>query len=117
MSTSLVRHDDDEHGKPHGPPLAVANDGVLPTDVLRDVLLRLPANVLCRFRLVCRSWRQLTFDPTFAEAHSRRYPLVVTLRVPSRHGRRCFEVQFMDPLSATSSSGCAWHDIGMVAIK
>ena len=29
------------------------NGGVLPTDVLYEVLLRLPAKVLCRLRLVC----------------------------------------------------------------
>ncbi|CAL4904859.1 unnamed protein product [Urochloa decumbens] len=58
------------------PPLAVAaaNYGVLPVDVLYDVLLRLPAKELCRLRLVCRSWRSLTSDPLFAKAHSRRHP-------------------------------------------
>ncbi|OEL18377.1 hypothetical protein BAE44_0020605 [Dichanthelium oligosanthes] len=35
-------------------PLAIANDGVLPTDVLSEILLRLPAKELCRLRLVCR---------------------------------------------------------------
>ncbi|KAL6643958.1 hypothetical protein ACP70R_018724 [Stipagrostis hirtigluma subsp. patula] len=57
------------------PPLAVvANDGVLPTDVLRGILLRLPAKTLCRLRVVCRSWRSLTSDPVFAAAHSSRHP-------------------------------------------
>ncbi|TVU38154.1 hypothetical protein EJB05_11508, partial [Eragrostis curvula] len=53
----------------------VANDGVLPTDLLTEVLLRVPAKPLCRLRLVCRSWRSLTSDPRFARAHSSRHPL------------------------------------------
>ncbi|CAN6330006.1 unnamed protein product [Urochloa humidicola] len=45
------------------PPLGEANYGVLPADVLYDILLLLPANELCRLRLVCRrSWRSLTSD-------------------------------------------------------
>ncbi|TVU38156.1 hypothetical protein EJB05_11510, partial [Eragrostis curvula] len=53
----------------------VANDGVLPTDLLTEVLLRVPAKALCRFRVVCRSWRSLISDPCFARAHSCRHPL------------------------------------------
>nr|CAB3454817.1 unnamed protein product [Digitaria exilis] len=69
MASSLVRGAD---------PLA-ANDGVLPTDVLREILLRVPAMALCRLRLVCRSWRSLTSDPRFATAHTARHPLLVGL--------------------------------------
>ncbi|CAN6361302.1 unnamed protein product [Urochloa humidicola] len=60
-------------------PLANNNDGVLPTDLLHEVLLRIPAKALCRLRLVCRSWRSLTSDPLFAKAHSARHPLFVTI--------------------------------------
>jgi len=42
--------------------LASQNDGLLPTNVLYEVLLRLPAKELCRLRLVCRSWRSLTLQ-------------------------------------------------------
>nr|CAB3452259.1 unnamed protein product [Digitaria exilis] len=73
-------------------PFAAANDSILPTDVLRDVLLRLPADELCRLRLVCRSWRSLTSDPFFAKAHLSRHPLI-----PDDH--RDLEVQFLDPSS------------------
>ncbi|CAN6339100.1 unnamed protein product [Urochloa humidicola] len=52
-------------------PLAGANYGVLPVDVLYDILLCLPAKELCRLRLVCQSWRSLTSDPLFAKAHLR----------------------------------------------
>ncbi|CAL5078988.1 unnamed protein product [Urochloa decumbens] len=70
---------------------AVASDGddgvlhVFPTDVLREIFLRLPAKELCRLRLVCRSWRSLTSDPIFAESHSRRHPIAIGLYRPWRH--------------------------------
>ncbi|KAF8701964.1 hypothetical protein HU200_033297 [Digitaria exilis] len=41
----------------------------LPPDVLFDVLLRFPAKEICRLRAVCRTWRSLPYDPTFAKAH------------------------------------------------
>ncbi|KAL6599859.1 hypothetical protein ACP70R_045510 [Stipagrostis hirtigluma subsp. patula] len=63
--------------------LAAAGYGVLPADVLFDVLLRLPADELCRLRLVCRSWRSLTSDPLFAKAHSSRHPHIVALHTKS----------------------------------
>lgn len=53
------------------------NDGVLPTDVLYEVLLRLPVDELCRLRLVCRRWRTLTSDPLFAKAHRSRHSHLV----------------------------------------
>ncbi|RCV09966.1 hypothetical protein SETIT_2G073300v2 [Setaria italica] len=63
----------------------LANDGVLPTDVLRDVLLRLPAKALChRIRLVCRSWRLLTSDPVFVQAHKFLHPLIAGLHEDQR---------------------------------
>ncbi|KAF8731968.1 hypothetical protein HU200_015918 [Digitaria exilis] len=34
-------------------------------DVLFEVLLRFPADELCRLRLVCRSWWSLSTDPVF----------------------------------------------------
>ncbi|CAL5089101.1 unnamed protein product [Urochloa decumbens] len=79
-------------------PLAVPNGGLLPTDVLDDILLRLPANVLCRLRLVCRSWRSLTSDPIFAKAHLSRHPLVVGLGsdVTGSARRRTGDIIFSD---------------------
>ncbi|KAL6622685.1 hypothetical protein ACP70R_032564 [Stipagrostis hirtigluma subsp. patula] len=64
MTPALVKLDDDVVR----PPLAVASHGVLPADVLFDVLLRLPADELCRLRLVCRSWHSLTSDRPFTKA-------------------------------------------------
>ncbi|CAL4897523.1 unnamed protein product [Urochloa decumbens] len=68
------------------PPLADANyGGVLPVDVLCDILLCLPAKELCRFRLVCRSWQSLTSDPLFAKAHTQRRPHVIALHLRRRN--------------------------------
>uniref|UniRef100_A0A0A9A2C6 F-box domain-containing protein n=1 Tax=Arundo donax TaxID=35708 RepID=A0A0A9A2C6_ARUDO len=53
---------------------AASNAGVLPIDVLFDVLLRLPPRELCRLRAVCRSWRSLTSDPLFIGEHAARHP-------------------------------------------
>uniref|UniRef100_A0A0A9AGM9 Uncharacterized protein n=1 Tax=Arundo donax TaxID=35708 RepID=A0A0A9AGM9_ARUDO len=50
--------------------LTASNDGVLPLDALFDILLRLPAKELCRLRAVCRTWRALTYDPFFIQAHT-----------------------------------------------
>ncbi|CAL5079002.1 unnamed protein product [Urochloa decumbens] len=71
--------------------LSLGNDGVLPVEILYEVLLRLPANAICRLRLVCRSWRSLTSDPVFTQAHSSRHPLLAEV---SDH-----EVRVVDLLS------------------
>ncbi|CAL5066600.1 unnamed protein product [Urochloa decumbens] len=82
----------------HRAPLAVPNGGLLPTDVLHDILLRFPVDVLCRLRLVCRSWRSLTSDPIFAKAHLSRHPLVVGLGsvVTGPTRRRTGDIVFSD---------------------
>ncbi|CAL5083810.1 unnamed protein product [Urochloa decumbens] len=73
MAPDLVR---DERATLHG--------GVLPADVMYEILLRLPAKALCRLRLVCRSWRSITSDPRFAREHLPRHPLFA-----ARHGLWC----------------------------
>ncbi|CAL5006440.1 unnamed protein product [Urochloa decumbens] len=71
--------------------LAVAavtsHGGVLPLDVLFDVLVRLPANEICRLRAVCRPWRSLTSDSAFLKAHAARHPasLVASFRDDPHH--------------------------------
>ncbi|KAL6641592.1 hypothetical protein ACP70R_019773 [Stipagrostis hirtigluma subsp. patula] len=51
-----------------------SNFGILPADMLFDVLLCLPAKDLCRLRVICRPWRSLTSDPLFIKAHTARHP-------------------------------------------
>ncbi|CAL4904865.1 unnamed protein product [Urochloa decumbens] len=128
-----MNFNDDMEGLDDGaPPLAdvAANYGALPTDVLYDVLLRLPAKELCRLRLVCRSWRSLTSDLLFARAHSSRHPPhavflrhwsrevhVIDLhgsvikRIPIRIGQRNWEA-----LSTHGDLACISHGWGLAYI-
>nr|CAB3455989.1 unnamed protein product [Digitaria exilis] len=73
------------------------------------VLLYLPADELCRLRLVCWSWWSLTSDPIFAKAHSSRHPLIVGLR----HNRGFYDVHFVDPFSGNVvkqiPTGRSWY--------
>ncbi|CAL5089127.1 unnamed protein product [Urochloa decumbens] len=46
----------------------------LPTDLLYDILLRLPGQDLCRLRAVCRPWRSLLSDRDFIADHAARHP-------------------------------------------
>jgi hypothetical protein len=48
----------------------VAVDGFLPREMLINVLLLLPAKEVCRVRVVCPSWRSLTYDPLFVAAYA-----------------------------------------------
>ncbi|KAF8776534.1 hypothetical protein HU200_003249 [Digitaria exilis] len=67
------------------PPPPFANAGVLPVDILPEVLLRLPADELCRLRLVCRSWRSLTSNKLFAKEHSSCHRYVLALHSMEPH--------------------------------
>ena len=45
------------------------DDGVsLPEDIILEVLVRMPANALCRFRCVSKAWRALISNPAFVAA-------------------------------------------------
>ncbi|KAM0893071.1 hypothetical protein ACQ4PT_025332 [Festuca glaucescens] len=80
------------------PIVATASDhGLLPTDVLRDILLRLPAKPLCRLRAVCRSWRSLLSDSWFAAAHeARQQPLVAVYKLMEGYGVNPQDIQILD---------------------
>ena len=41
-------------------------------DIITEILLRVPAKSLIRFRCVCKSWRALISDPSFVQNHLRR---------------------------------------------
>ncbi|KAH6837390.1 hypothetical protein C2S53_010792 [Perilla frutescens var. hirtella] len=55
----------------------------LPEDVITEILSRLPATSLLRFKIVCRSWRNMINDPTFILKHhktiSRRHESEVVM--------------------------------------
>lgn len=62
------------HAAPKRRALAASNIGALPLDSLYEILLRLPAKLLCRLRTVCRLWRSILSDPKFAAVHATRHP-------------------------------------------
>ncbi|KAL3726858.1 hypothetical protein ACJRO7_031715 [Eucalyptus globulus] len=44
----------------------------MPEDIVVDILLRLPAKSLVRFKCVCKRWRSLISDRAFANSHLQR---------------------------------------------
>ncbi|KAG0542070.1 hypothetical protein BDA96_02G071500 [Sorghum bicolor] len=48
--------------------------GVLPIDLVFEILIRLSAAELCRLRVVCQPWGSLLSDPQFIAAHATRHP-------------------------------------------
>ncbi|KAF8016309.1 hypothetical protein BT93_H1730 [Corymbia citriodora subsp. variegata] len=44
----------------------------IPEDIIIDILLRLPAKSLTRFKCVCKQWWSLISDPGFAKSHLQR---------------------------------------------
>ncbi|TVU38157.1 hypothetical protein EJB05_11511, partial [Eragrostis curvula] len=104
-----VRHEQAETlADPHA---VVTNDGVLPTDLLTEILLRVPAKPLCRLRLVCRSWRSLTSDPRFARTHSSRHPLFAG-RSPSKDKEE-YEIHIFDMSGNIVKRMCGLGDLAM----
>ncbi|KAL8552286.1 hypothetical protein ACS0TY_001108 [Phlomoides rotata] len=45
----------------------------LPYDIIENILSRLPAKYLLRFKVVCKLWEAMISDPTFAETHFQQY--------------------------------------------
>ncbi|CAN6220526.1 unnamed protein product [Urochloa humidicola] len=70
----------------------------LPEDIIFDVLARLPAKVLGRFRCVCKGWRALISDQAFVAAQkSRAAPLIAgVFRSRSMGEDEEYELRVMD---------------------
>uniref|UniRef100_A0A0D3HDB3 F-box domain-containing protein n=1 Tax=Oryza barthii TaxID=65489 RepID=A0A0D3HDB3_9ORYZ len=62
-----------------------ASRAYLPDDLVADILTRLPARSVCRFRAVCRSWRALATERQFVLAHAARDRAAA---VPMNHHHR-----------------------------
>ncbi|CAN6177265.1 unnamed protein product [Urochloa humidicola] len=69
----------------------------LPEDIIFDVLSRLPAKPLCRFRCVSKGWRALISDHAFVAAQkSRAAPLLVGVFRSRCRGQHKLELRVMD---------------------
>ncbi|CAN6180578.1 unnamed protein product [Urochloa humidicola] len=82
---------------------AASIDGVLTQDALYEILLRVPARPLCRFRAVCKSWRSLLTDSQFAAAHATRHrgdPLFAVCVASGAHGEVA-EIKLLDTFGHT----------------
>ncbi|CAN6212647.1 unnamed protein product [Urochloa humidicola] len=51
----------------------------LPDDTLTDIFLRLPAKSVLLAGAVCKAWRSITTNPSFAAAHARLQPTQVVI--------------------------------------
>ncbi|KAF8711434.1 hypothetical protein HU200_029466 [Digitaria exilis] len=78
-------------------------DALLHRDALHEILLRVPAKALYRFRTVCQSWRSLLSAPSFVAAHAARHgddqPLLAVCGWVPGTGRRAAEFKLLDTLS------------------
>ncbi|XP_076956980.1 F-box/kelch-repeat protein At3g06240-like [Bidens hawaiensis] len=64
----------------------------LPTHIIQsEVLPRLPAKSICRFRRVCKSWNSFLSMPTFARMHLRYQTNYKLLLDPPTHSFRTFD--------------------------
>ncbi|XBI95817.1 hypothetical protein VPH35_032202 [Triticum aestivum] len=71
-------------------------------DVLYEILLRLPAKPLCRFRAVCRSWMSLLSAPSFIAAHKARQAAPLLVVRDREHDGSTVSVHILDILSGKS---------------
>lgn len=51
----------------------------IPSDLVLDILSRLPVGPVTRFRRVCKQWRSLTYDAHFLDQHSKRVPHIILI--------------------------------------
>ncbi|XP_045831436.1 F-box/kelch-repeat protein At3g23880-like [Trifolium pratense] len=59
------------------------NQPFLPSELIVEILLRLPARSLLQFRFVCKLWKTLISDPKFANKH-----LLISIADPSMSHQR-----------------------------
>ncbi|KAL8542251.1 hypothetical protein ACS0TY_003207 [Phlomoides rotata] len=58
----------------------------IPDELLREILVRLPAETLLRLRSVCKQWVRVIDDPSFTKAHTHNQLNSHTLLVKNRSG-------------------------------
>jgi hypothetical protein len=68
----------------------------LPDDAIFDILSRLPAISLRRFRRVCREWPSLISDPTFLAMQKSRRPDLLVVDIGYFRGYRERDLRLRD---------------------
>ncbi|KAK6135608.1 hypothetical protein DH2020_030656 [Rehmannia glutinosa] len=58
----------------------------IPSEFYREILLRLPADSLFRFRTVCKAWRRIIDDPSFIKSHTNNQHSSTTLFIRNPAG-------------------------------
>ncbi|KAI3443978.1 hypothetical protein Pfo_000643, partial [Paulownia fortunei] len=58
----------------------------VPSDVLCEILGRVPAECLFRFRTVCKAWRRIIDDPSFIKSHTNNQLSSTTLLIRNSTG-------------------------------
>uniref|UniRef100_A0A0E0M7C9 F-box domain-containing protein n=1 Tax=Oryza punctata TaxID=4537 RepID=A0A0E0M7C9_ORYPU len=65
----------------------------LPDDLVADILTRLPARSVCRFHVVCKSWRALATERQLVLAHTARdRAATVPMNHHHREGKVIFQI-------------------------
>ena len=60
----------------------------IPNELFFEILTYLPIKSLLRFRCVCKRWRSMISDPSFAEAHRSRSAAALLFSFPDLGSRR-----------------------------
>ncbi|KAM0941645.1 putative F-box domain-containing protein [Dioscorea sansibarensis] len=73
----------------------------IPLDIIIDILSRVPGSSLIRFRLVCKLWHSLTYDPRLVDLHLDRAsrvgpPCVMLFFQNEERGQRKFHFTMLE---------------------
>ncbi|QHO36533.1 hypothetical protein HN51_029819 [Arachis hypogaea] len=89
---------------------------ILPDDIIAEILVRVPASSVVKFKIVCKSWNALISSPRFASDHLHRSTADPTMTRPrlvyrSDRGFKFFSVQsvYKNP-SAPTEDACFQMD-------
>uniref|UniRef100_A0A0D9WMC3 F-box domain-containing protein n=1 Tax=Leersia perrieri TaxID=77586 RepID=A0A0D9WMC3_9ORYZ len=67
-----MKHQAGSGGGYYEPPVAKRRrciGGIIPEEIVEQILLRLPVKSIVRFRSVCKSWQSMIADPRFTRLH------------------------------------------------
>ncbi|XP_057735813.1 F-box/kelch-repeat protein At3g23880-like [Arachis stenosperma] len=101
----------DKRPKPLSPTKAPP---ILPSEVIEEILVRVPASTLVKLKIVCKSWNALISNPEFARDHlhwSRADPSTRPRLIYSFSDDR--KIRFSNPSSPLNEDGFFEMDVGL----